>query len=341
MFKELLRKYLSAVALTAFMVFSVSACSDDNSNNTPDAAETQELIKYLEGQDVIPSPFVNNIPFLIKAEALYPEIVDNNDTWAIIDLRAENDFNNGHIKGSANVAMNELLDYYKTNNLSGKDKVVIVSYNGQSSAYATSALRLLGYSNVYSMKWGMSAWNKTLDKWTEKVSNQGTESFEKTKRLKPSANNYPSLNTGKTTGKEIAKEMVSKVLSEGFDAAKIMAKEVLDNPSDYFVICFWLETRYEDPGHIQGAYNYEPKTLKDCEFLSTAYLRTLPPDKKIAIYCYSGQTSAFAAAYLRVIGYDAGTVIYGANDMTYDILRAKGWGYWHKDKYSHEFDLVK
>jgi rhodanese-related sulfurtransferase len=341
MLKELLKRNMTAVILGVILLFSISACSDDNTNNTPDVSETLELIKYLEGQELPPSPYMNNIPFTIKAEAVYPEVADENDKWTIIDLRAAKDFNDGHIKGSVNVTMADLLNYYKTNNLSAQDKVVIVSYTGQSSAYATSALRLSGYINPYSMKWGMSAWNKAADKWTENVSNQGADSFEKSKRLKPGETSYPVLNTGKTTGKEIAEASVTKVLSEGFDIAKISADVVLADPDKYFIICYWPELRYEDPGHIKGAYNYQPKTLKDCDLLSTTFLKTLPPDKTIVIYCYSGQTSAFAAAYLRVLGYDAKTLLYGANDMIYDILRAKGWGYWHKDKYSHDFELVK
>ena len=42
------------------------------------------------------------------------------------------------------------------------DKIVMVCDKGQVSSYTTMLLRLMGYGNVYSMRWGMSAWNPDL-----------------------------------------------------------------------------------------------------------------------------------------------------------------------------------
>ena len=47
----------------------------------------------------------------------------------------------------------------------------------------------------------------------------------------------------------------------------------------------------------------------------TAYLKTLPTDKTIVVYCYTGQNSASIAAYLRLMGYDAKSLKFGANSM--------------------------
>ncbi|PKP52846.1 MAG: hypothetical protein CVT92_07150 [Bacteroidetes bacterium HGW-Bacteroidetes-1] len=49
-------------------------------------------------------------------------------------------------------------------------------------------------------------------------------------------------------------------------------------------------------------------------------LKTLPTDKPLALYCYTGQTSSYLAAYLRLLGYDAKSVLYGTNGMIYDIM---------------------
>ena len=54
-----------------------------------------------------------------------------------------------------------------------------------------------------------------------------------------------------------------------------------------------------------------------------ADLKTLPADKPVAVYCYTGQTSAFLVAYLRLLGYDAKSVLYGTNGMIYDKMVAK------------------
>jgi rhodanese-related sulfurtransferase len=49
-------------------------------------------------------------------------------------------------------------------------------------------------------------------------------------------------------------------------------------------------------------------------------LKTLPTDKSIVVYCYTGQTSASTAFILRTLGYDAKSLSYGANAMFYDTM---------------------
>ena len=43
------------------------------------------------------------------------------------------------------------------------------------------------------------------------------------------------------------------------------------------------------------------------------------------MYCYTGQTSANMAAYLRVIGYNAKSLLFGANGMIYDDMTGGKW----------------
>ncbi len=49
-------------------------------------------------------------------------------------------------------------------------------------------------------------------------------------------------------------------------------------------------------------------------------LQYLPTDKKIVIYCWTGQTSAQVAAYLRMLGYDAVSMYYGMNGCSFTAL---------------------
>ena len=65
---------------------------------------------------------------------------------------------------------------------------------------------------------------------------------------------------------------------------------------------------------------YSPIDKADtvCEFLSGESLNTLPKDKPIGVYCYTGQTSAQMTAYLQMLGYDAKTVLYGVQKMAYN-----------------------
>ena len=89
-----------------------------------------------------------------------------------------------------------------------------------------------------------------------------------------------------------------------------------DDLSSYFILNYWPHGEYITPGHIEGAYQYTPKV----DLLSDAKLNTLPTDQKIAVYCYTGQTSAQLTAYLRILGYEAYSVTYGVNGFSYDQM---------------------
>ncbi|HRY98386.1 MAG TPA: response regulator, partial [Bacteroidales bacterium] len=65
---------------------------------------------------------------------------------------------------------------------------------------------------------------------------------------------------------------------------------------------------------------------------SQADLKTLPTDKPVVVYCYTGQTSAFMAAYLRLLGYDAKSLLFGGNGMIYDNMAAAGLTTWKPDQ---------
>lgn len=62
-------------------------------------------------------------------------------------------------------------------------------------------------------------------------------------------------------------------------------------------------------------------------------------DKSVVIYCYTGQTSAFTTAYLRILGYDAKSLLFGTNGMFYDKCVDAGMTVWN-DAQKHDYPLV-
>jgi rhodanese-related sulfurtransferase len=85
-------------------------------------------------------------------------------------------------------------------------------------------------------------------------------------------------------------------------------------------------------GHIEGAIQYTPKA----DIASSTFLNTLPTDKTVVVYCYSGQTSANMAAYLRVLGYDAVSLLFGANGMIHDEMTSGKWS----DTFIFDYPIV-
>jgi hypothetical protein len=171
------------------------------------------------------------------------------------------------------------------------------------------------------MKFGMSSWNSTFaGPWNNNIGNTYATQFTATATDKNPAGTLPELTTGKSDPQEILEARVNALLLEGFDPAKVTNATVFGNLTGYYIVNYWPLAQYNDPGHIPGAVQYTPKE----SIKLSADLLTLPTDKPVVVYCYTGQTSAFLTAYLRLIGYDAKSLLYGANGMIYDVMTTAG-----------------
>ena len=310
------------------LVFSLifSACSkdDDDDDNTPKQVnESEVLVKYLESAD---SPygadFANTqLPSIVTAEAVHTDVVAGTE-MTIIDVRSEEDFNNGHIQGAINKPAGEVLAYVQSEGLAKDHKIVVACYTGQTAGWVTSILNIMGYKEAKSLLWGMSSWHTDcMVKWSSSVANTYATFFEDTEHEKGAAGALPALSTGKTTGMEILEARVAAVVAEGFGEAKITNATVFENTDNYYIVNYWGIDDYLGYGHIPGAMQYTPKESMKFEM----DLSTLPTDKTIVIYCWTGQTSAALTTYLRVLGYDAKSLLFGANGMIYDELTGHKW----------------
>lgn len=275
--------------------------------------ETSLLLKDLKEN----GNYVNSqvFPSLIKASVVNESL---NKNILIIDLRTSKIFSEGHIKGAVNKKFEELPFYFETGIKPFKyDKIIIVSDDGQVSSFATSLLRLMGYGNVYSMRWGMSAWNNKFaqDAWLKGISGKFESKLENKVNERPASKEMPELKTGKTTGEEIGTFRFHKLFEEGTDNIMITADEVFSDPRKYYVINLERKDKYED-GHIPGAVRYKPEgTLSFIEEMAS-----IPIDKTVVVYCGTGHLSGFATAYLRLFGYDARTLKYGNNGFMHDKM---------------------
>lgn len=312
-------KLLMLSVLFAFIF--VTSCKKDDAE--PAVNEAQVLVEYLESAN---SPLMKDyvstdMPAIIAASEV--KTLNTTSQVYIIDIRSAADFALGHIANAHNVALADILTHMKgLTNLSSYTKVAIVCYTGQTAGFAASLLRIMGYNTVYSMKWGMCSWNTQFaSAWNNTIAsgNSRTASFVTTSTVKGAMGELPSLSTGKKTGQEILEARVNALLVEGFDLAKVTNATVFGSLSNYYIVNYWPANHYAI-GHIPGAIQYTPKeSLK-----LAADLKTLPIDKPIAVYCYTGQTSAHLAAYLRLLGYDAKSILFGTNGMIYDLMVSTG-----------------
>ena len=303
----------------------LTACDDDTTTTVDPIDEAQLLVDYAEanrGYDV-------HGGYILSASDVQTNIVTAPEDYYVIDIRAASDYASGHVPGSVNVAPGDLPDHLANMSPgpSAYEQVILICYSGQAAAYSTGILRAMGYENVYSMKFGMSAWHSDFSgSWANSVSNERVTQFETTASPpKNGVGDLPTLSTGFEDGAEILQARALAVFADGFDAAKVTDDDVFMALDDYYIINFWPQDQYEGLGHIPGAVNYQPS---ETPFLLDTFLATLPTDKPVVVYCYTGQTSAYIVAYLRVLGYDARTLLFGGNSMIHDAMAAANASAW-------------
>ncbi len=312
--------YLIAILISTAALMSSFTNKNDNYNRTsqdpPD--EFEILVNYLEAN----SNFINtDATLIIPADDVKKNM--KNPKYHVIDIRSDSWFDYGHIKGAANVKAADLPSYFEsTITPTDYDKIVLVCYSGQSAAYYSSLLRLSGYDNVYNMKWGMSSWRVDFadNSWNKNITTNYADKLETNENAKPEKGGHPTLNTGKTDAKEILKVRLEKAFATPYKEYIVKSADVFENPGNYYVVNYWDQDKYNS-GHIPSAVQYQPNV----SLSSTTDLYTLPADKKVAVYCSTGQNAAYTVAYLNLLGYDAGNIGYGANSFMNKELKEKDW----------------
>lgn len=304
-----------------YIFLSLPGCLKDNINEPVNAEldSSARLLHYLEEQgDYINSP---EAPSLINADEVY----SNLSNYLIIDVRTKEEFINGHIETAKNVSNTELLNYLLANDPVSYLKIVIVSANGQASAYYSCLLRLYGFNNVYSMNFGMAYWNIDFsDEWMQKIGNsENIPDYNNDNYPKGSFTKLPEVfeQSGKPVS-ELAKERIAFLIARGFVDKMDNINESNISQEMYF-ICYGSFDLYRDPvkdgfGHPPGAVLYQEYV----DLKSVNYLQTIPNDKNILVYDYSGQLSAEVVAYLRLLGYNANSFLFGGCQLIYSRMVA-------------------
>jgi rhodanese-related sulfurtransferase len=314
-------KRLLALLIAGLFAINFIACSS-STESEEEVIEFDVLVKYLEGSN---GDYINtDAPAILAAGDVYNAAGGGviSSIKKVIDLRDTTAFGTGHIKDAVNTTLDDILAEAET--MQKTDSILVVCKTGQSAGHAVLALRLLGYENAFSLGFGMSSWNVVFDSWSNSTSSAYTADFTTTATDLNAVNTYPTLNTGKETGAEILASRINTMLAGGFKA--ITAGTVVPAKDDYYISNYFGETDYLGngncpPGHIEGAYQYTPKS----SLKTTEQLKNLPTDKTIVVYCWTGQHSSQVTAFLNILGYDAVSLKFGVNGMVYDQLTDPNW----------------
>ena len=314
--------------IVAMMGLAVLAgCSDDDTTTAPPpASDTAFEVMAAAG-----AAYINDntqCPGVISAQSLYDHLTE----YTVIDVRSLTDYDNGHIEGAYHSTLATLVT-----DLAGiptGKPYVIACYTGQSAGHAKIAMELLGYNDVTTLGFGMASWNTSLaSSWTNNCGDNCA--VVETTDNNPSLQTYsfPTLSGDPDT---IVRTRVEWMLQQGFKAKGYA--DIQANLGDYFILNYFGPADYLGtgtagvPGHIPGAFQFTPyQSLGD-----TQMLKHLPTNKQIIVYCWTGQHSSQVTAYLNMLGYDAYSLRYGANNLFYNSLTANKWGAGAQ----HDFPLV-
>ena len=296
-------------------VLFLSACKKDEPDPTPEPEPTNnfEVLKtYLIDNSLDISDVLDG--WITTADVVNADLA----SFYIIDLRSAEDFANGHIPGAVNSTLGDVLTAAAN---SGDKPIIVACYTGQTAGHAVLALRLSGYPTAKVLKWGMCSWNPaTAGSWNGGAGDAANGNANWKFPAGPAINvefGEPTLETTAATGEEILAERVAALLSGGMN--KVTNAEVLASPGDYFINNYWAEADNSHYGHIDGAYRINPLTLAGGEY------KFLDQSATIVSYCWTGQTSSMLSAYLKVLGYNVKSLLFGANGMIHSTLESHKW----------------
>ena len=228
--------------------------------------------------------------YKISVEDFVAKVKANEDMF-ILDIRQADVYGEGHVKGAVNAPYGTAI----SDNLSKlpKDKTIMVyCYTGQTAGQAVALLNMAGF-DAKSVHLG---WNLGISKaeGVADITETTANAFGEVASLEVNAEVKAAI--------EAYLKGLADVKGTTYANYKISeddAKKLLDAKDTSAIFLSVRKAEDFANGHIEGAINIPFAKGMEQSF------NTLPKDKKIIVYCYSGQTAGQTVAVLKMLGYDA------------------------------------
>jgi rhodanese-related sulfurtransferase len=224
--------------------------------------------------------------------------VKADESLLILDIRQPDVYEKGHIKGAVNLPWGTAIAA-NLDKLPANKPVMVYCYTGQTAGQAVALLNMAGI-DAKSVNLG---WNFGISKV------DGVKEVIETK-----ANSLPKGTTVKVNPEIQATvdryfkgmDAIKNTMYANYKISEADAKALLDKKDKNVVFLSVRKAEDYAKGHIAGAINIPFAKGMEKHFGS------LPRDKKIIVYCYTGQTAGQTVAVLRMLGYDAVSLNGGA-----------------------------
>lgn len=346
--KSLLKHIL--ILILCFQILPGCLEEDDNGPSMTEEFETNALIlRELEGRGAYLN--TRDFPSMLDPDVVYKSLT----SFDIVDVRKNEQFRQGFIPYAVNVNKADLFDY--VTNISSARKVLIVSSTGQASAYYNALFRLYGLKNTYSLKFGMAGWNSAFaNEFNQFIGDRQiafTEFFDSGKKhfslpkIDASVQNENISNLFNSRIKELFNDGFNEILTDNSydhyheDAGSVNFGYLFynKNPQNIFIMTSSTTDIVQDIPAPRNTVIFHPFYGPD-DFYTTGRLQTIPAGKLIACYSYSGQISAETVALLKILGYNAKSILFGVqNYRNSTIQNTLGTGRLYIYRSSHDYPI--
>ncbi|WKY48691.1 rhodanese-like domain-containing protein [Eubacteriaceae bacterium ES3] len=290
-----------------FALLFVSGCSTGTSDSSSDSSSSEETTEVSMVETGVNEYFANMPEDIHKiSQTDFVDMVKAGEDMTIIDIRSADAYAEGHVKGALSMPWGTELAA-NIENIPNDKPVMIYCVTGQTAGQTVMLFNLAGFdakSVNLGYKLGISA-----VEGVEEVIETTPNEFDTTIQTEIDPEILEAINSyyaGLADVKDT--EFANYKISED-DAYAMLGDDTVQ----------FLSVRKADDyaaGHIEGAINIPFGAGMEEEF------STLPMDKTIIVYCYTGQTAGQTVAGLRLLGYDA--VSLNAGNGT-DATGTAGW----------------
>jgi rhodanese-related sulfurtransferase len=220
------------------------------------------------------------------------------ESLLILDIRQPDVYAKGHIKGAVNLPWGMAIAANLAK-LPANKPVMVYCYTGQTAGQTVALLNMAGI-NAKSVNLG---WNFGISKvdGVKDVTETKANSLPKGAAVKVN----PEIQAGVDRYFK-GMDAIKNTIYANYKISEADAKALLDKKEKDVVFLSVRKAEDYGKGHIAGTINIPFAKGMEKQF------GTLPKDKKIIVYCYTGQTAGQTVAVLRMLGYDAVSLNGGA-----------------------------
>jgi len=226
---------------------------------------------------------------MIGQETFVEKVKAGEDLF-ILDIRQPDVYKEGHVKGAINLPWGSGQIANNLDKLPGDKTIYVYCYTGQTANQIVGLLNFAGFE-AESVKFGWNIGISEVDGYKAAVETKANElggetSYEINAEVKKATVDYLE-----------GLEDVNGTMYKNYKISEDMLNMILDS-EDIVILSIRQPDAYAE-GHIPNAMNIAwGKGMQE-------NFGQLPKDKKIVVYCYTGQTAGQTVAGLRMLGYDA------------------------------------